>query len=57
MKRRDLMKLAPAALIVTAPQGAANAAEETPVMRLFKEWRAADTDFIAAEEVDADRRL
>lgn len=56
MKRRDLMRLAPVALIVTASQGAANAAKETPVTRLFKEWRAADADFIAAEEADADRR-
>ncbi|WP_147296831.1 hypothetical protein [Paracoccus thiocyanatus] len=56
MKRRDLMRLAPAALVATAtPAVVAAGVEETPVMRLFRKWKAADAAFIAADEADADR--
>ncbi|MDK8874322.1 hypothetical protein [Paracoccus sp. SSJ] len=39
MKRRDLMRLAPVALAAGAVPVAAVAAEETPVMRVFSEWK------------------
>lgn len=40
MKRRDLMRLAPAALVAgAAPAGGAARVEETPVMRVFSEWK------------------
>ncbi|WP_287885980.1 MULTISPECIES: hypothetical protein [Paracoccus] len=39
MKRRDLMRLAPAALVAgAAPAVRAAGVEETPVMKLFREW-------------------
>jgi len=39
MKRRDLMRLAPAALMAgAAPAVGAAGVEETPVMKLFREW-------------------
>ncbi|MDF3856207.1 hypothetical protein VB636_22405 [Paracoccus sp. APAP_BH8] len=40
MKRRDLMRLAPAALVAgAAPPAGAVGVEETPVMKLFREWQ------------------
>ncbi|MGA0613434.1 hypothetical protein [Paracoccus sp. KR1-242] len=53
MKRRDLMKLAPLALAVGTTPVIAAVKEETPVMRLFREWRAWD-DFANAQEDDKD---
>ncbi|WP_374327306.1 hypothetical protein [Paracoccus pantotrophus] len=45
MKRRDLMRLAPAALVAgAAPPAGAAGVEETPVMRAFREWKAASDD-------------
>ncbi|MTH57871.1 hypothetical protein [Paracoccus litorisediminis] len=39
MKRRDLMKLAPAALAASAaPSLAAQAMSETPIMRMYRQW-------------------
>lgn len=43
MNRRALLKLAPAALAVgAAPALAVAASEETPVMKLFREWKRAN---------------
>lgn len=39
MKRRQLLKLAPAALAAGAVPVAAVASEETPVMRAYRVWR------------------
>lgn len=52
MKRRDLMRLAPAALVAGAapPVGAAGV-EETPVMRVFSEWKRAN-DFAHSQADD-----
>jgi|GEM_PF-1955767 len=45
MKRRDLIKLAPVALAVGAAPVAASVGEtDTPVMRAYRLWRAADED-------------
>ncbi|MBT0781172.1 hypothetical protein [Paracoccus sp. pheM1] len=51
MKRRDLMRLAPAALAAGAVPVAAVAAEETPVMRVFSEWKRAN-DFAHSQADD-----
>ncbi|MDQ7264074.1 hypothetical protein NM680_19980 [Paracoccus sp. PS-1] len=54
MKRRDLMRLAPAALVAgAAPAVGAAGVEETPVMKLFREWQVAhDAEVVAFRESD-----
>ena len=55
MRRRDILKMAPAALAAGAVPVAALAAavpSETPVMRLFREWRAAQALVLEAEDDD-----
>lgn len=55
MKRRDILKMAPVALAAGAVPVAALAAadpSETPVMRLFREWRAANALVLETEDDD-----
>ena len=55
MKRRALLKLAPVALMASAVPAAALAVADpvdTPVMRLFREWRAANELVLEAEDDD-----
>lgn len=54
MKRRQLLKLAPVVLAAGAVPVAAVAAEETPVMKLFREWEAAMADMDARKETISD---
>ena len=55
MKRRDLLRMAPAALAASAVPAAALAdavPSETPVTRLFREWRAANALVLETEDDD-----
>ncbi|WP_191569526.1 hypothetical protein [Paracoccus yeei] len=55
MKRRDILKMAPAVLAASAAPATALVAagrNETPVMRLFREWRAAQALVLEAEDDD-----